>query len=111
ALFPMLLAGGHVRPADAAIWSADAGSLIGTIAMEVVVALVLGYTARLAFQAVSFGGNLVGNFMGFGIASTYDPNQQSHTQVVAELHMAISMLVFLALDGHHVMRRSALRSY
>jgi flagellar biosynthetic protein FliR len=111
ALFPMLLAGGYVRPADAAIWSADAGSLIGTIAMEVIVALILGYTARLAFQAISFGGNLVGNFMGFSIASTYDPNQQSHSQVVAELHMAIAMLIFLAVNGHHMMLRSALQSY
>jgi flagellar biosynthetic protein FliR len=111
ALFPMLIASGQVRPADAAIWSADAGSLIGTIVLEVIVALVLGYTARLAFQAISFGGNLVGNFMGFGIASSYDPNQQSHTQVVAELHMAIAMLVFLAVDGHHMMLRSALQSY
>ncbi len=111
ALFPMLLASGQVRPADAAVWSADAGTLIGTITLEVIVALVLGYTARLAFQAISFGGNLVGNFMGFGIASSYDPNQQAHTQVVAELHMAIAMLAFLALDGHHMMLRSALQSY
>lgn len=111
ALFPMLLGGGHVRPADAAVWGNDAGSLIGTVAMEVVIALVLGYTARLAFDAISFGGNLIGNFMGFGIASTYDPNQQSHTQVVAELHMVIAMLVFLALDGHHLMLRTALTSY
>jgi flagellar biosynthetic protein FliR len=111
ALFPMLLASGQVRPADAAVWSSDAGSLIGTIALEVIVALVLGYTARLVFMAISFGGNLVGNFMGYGIASSYDPNQQSHTQVVAEFHMALAMLVFLALDGHHMMLRSALESY
>jgi flagellar biosynthetic protein FliR len=111
ALYPMLLASGQVRPADAAVWSSDAGSLIGTIALEALVALVLGYVSRLAFQAISFGGNLVGNFMGFGIASSYDPNQQAHTQVVAELHMALAMLVFLAIDGHHMMLRSALQSY
>lgn len=111
AIFPALLASGQVRPADAILWGASAGSLIGTILMEVVVALVLGYTARLAFDAISFGGNLIGNFMGFAIASTYDPNQQSHSQVVAEIHMAIATLVFLALDGHHLMLRSALESY
>jgi flagellar biosynthetic protein FliR len=111
ALFPTLVASGQVRPADAAVWSAEAGSLIGTVALEVIVALILGYTARLAFMAISFGGNLVGNFMGYGIASSYDPNQQSHTQVVAEFHMAIAMLIFLAIDGHHMMLRSALQSY
>ncbi|MFL5815742.1 MAG: flagellar biosynthetic protein FliR [Bdellovibrionia bacterium] len=111
ALFPTLLASGQVRPSDAAVWSAEAGSLIGTVALEVIVALILGYTARLAFMAISFGGNLVGNFMGYGIASSYDPNQQSHTQVVAEFHMAIAMLIFLAIDGHHMMLRSALQSY
>jgi flagellar biosynthesis protein FliR len=111
AIFPSLLASGTIRPADAAVWSANAGTLIFTVAMEAIVALILGYTARLAFDSITFGGNLIGNFMGFGIANTYDPNQQSHTQVISQIYMAIAMLLFLAIDGHHVMLKTALSSY
>lgn len=111
ALFPALVASGDVKPADAVAWGATAGGIAGTIAMEVVFGLVLGYVAKLSFETISFGGNLVGNFMGYSIASTYDPSQQSQTQVVAQIQMAIAMLVFLVLDGHHVMLRAALESF
>lgn len=111
ALFPMLVARGNINPAQAAIWGATAGGIVGTIALEVLCALVLGYTARLSFEAIQFGGNLVGTFMGFSTAAQYDPHQESQTQVVAQIQMAIAMLLFLALDGHHVMLRASLQSY
>lgn len=111
ALFPALVARGLVHPAEAWKWGQTAGGIAGTIGSEVLFALVVGFIARLSFEAVSFGGNLVGSFMGFSIASTYDPHQESQTQVVAEIQMAIAMLAFLALDGHHLMLGAALNSY
>jgi flagellar biosynthesis protein FliR len=111
ALFPGLLASGVIHPADAAVWGASAGGIASTITVEVMIALVLGYVARFAFDTIHFGGNLVGNFMGFGIASTFDPSMQSQTQVVAEIQAVIGMLIFLAIDGHHLMIRAALQSY
>jgi flagellar biosynthetic protein FliR len=111
ALFPMLVARGNVNPADAMVWGSTASGIIGTIALEVLCALILGYTARLAFEAIQFGGNLVGTFMGFSTAAQYDPHQESQTQVVAQIQMAIATLLFLALDGHHLMLRASLSSY
>jgi flagellar biosynthetic protein FliR len=111
ALFPMLVARGNVNPGDAAIWGATAGGIVGTIALEVLCALILGFTARLAFESIQFGGNLVGTFMGFSTAAQYDPHQESQTQVVAQIQMAIAMLLFLTLDGHHLMLRASLSSY
>lgn len=111
ALFPALVAQGQIHPADAAVWGATTGGIAGTIACEVLCGLLLGFTARLLFESVSFGANLVGNFMGFAAASTYDPHQESQSQVVAQIQMAIAMLIFLALDGHHLMLRASLDSY
>jgi flagellar biosynthesis protein FliR len=111
ALFPAMIASGEVRPNDAMRWGASASSLAGVMAFETVFALIIGFVSRLAFDAVSFGGNLAGSFMGFAMASTYDPHQESQTQVIAEIQMAIAILTFLALDGHHLMLRAALESY
>ena len=110
-LVPSLIATGLVRPSDAVSWGSSASGIVSTIGLEVMFALILGYTARIAFEAVNFGGNLAGTFMGFAMASTYDHNQQSQTQVVSEIQMALAMLLFLAIDGHHLMLRSALGSY
>ncbi len=111
ALFPALVRQGEIMPGDAAVWGATTSGIAGTIACEVICGLLLGFTAKMLFESVSFGANLVGNFMGFGAASTYDPHQESQSQVVAQIQMAIAMLIFLALDGHHLMLRSALDSY
>jgi flagellar biosynthetic protein FliR len=110
-LYPALVKTGQVKPSDAVIWGSTTGGMIGTIGMEAVFGLVLGFTARIAFDAINFGSNLVGNLMGYGAASMFDPHHETQTQVVAELLMGIAMLLFLALDGHHLMLRAALESY
>lgn len=111
ALFPALVSTGAVRPGDSLVWARTTSGIAGTIACEVLFALVLGFTAKMAFESISFGGNLVGNFMGFAAASTYDPHQESQTQVVAQLQMALAMLIFLAIDGHHLLLQASLDSY
>jgi flagellar biosynthetic protein FliR len=111
ALFPSLVARGLIVPVDALTWGSSAGGIAGTMGAEVLFGLVLGYVGRLTFDAVSFGGNLVGSFMGLSIASTYDPHQESQTQVAAEVQLAIATLAFLAMDGHHWMLQAALDSF
>lgn len=111
ALYPALVSGGEVNPSEAYVWSSSTSMIITTITFEMLFALILGYVAKLTFDAINLGGNLVGNFMGFGMANTYDPNQDSQTQVISEFHIAIAMMIFLALDGHHLMLRAALHSY
>lgn len=111
ALFPGLLKSGAVNVADTVIWSATVGGIVSTIGSEVLVGLLLGYTAKLVFDAINIGSNIMGAHMGFAMASTYDHNQESQTIVVSEIQLAIATLAFLALDGHHLMLRAALDSY
>ncbi|MEK6704597.1 MAG: flagellar biosynthetic protein FliR, partial [Bdellovibrionota bacterium] len=111
ALFPVLVSSGSVNPGEAQRWAATTGGIVSTISMEVILALILGFTAKMIFETINFGGNLVGNFMGLASASTFDPHQESQTQVAAELQMAIAMLLFLAMDGHHLLLKASLDSY
>lgn len=111
ALFPALVSAGAVRPGESFVWAHTAAGIAGTVALEAAFALLMGYAARLAFDAVNFGSNLVGVSMGFATASTYDPHQESQTQIVAEFQMALAMLIFLAIDGHHLVLRAALESF
>lgn len=110
-LFPALVASGQVHPSDAKRWAATSSGIAATVGLEVLFALALGFTARLVFDGISFGSNLIGNFMGFASASMYDPHQESQTQVVAQIQTTLAMLIFLASDGHHLMLRAALDSY
>ncbi len=111
AIYPGLVRQGVVRPGDAAIWGATTFGIVRTIGQEVLVGLALGFTAKLVFDAVHIGANLVSNMMGFSMASFYDPHHETQTTVVAEIQVVIAMLAFLALDGHFLMLHAALDSF
>lgn len=110
-LFPALVSGGQINPGEAIAWGGSVGGIATTIGLEALFGLVLGFTAKLVFDSILFGANMTGNFMGFAMASTYDPHQEAHTQVIAEIQMALAMLLFLAIDGHHSMIQASLSSY
>lgn len=110
-LFPALVRSGLVVPAQAAVWSRTATGIAQVVGLEALFGVLMGYTAKLVFDAIAFGSNLIGTFMGFSSATMFDPHHESQSQVVAEFYLALAMLVFLALDGHHLMLRAALESY
>jgi flagellar biosynthesis protein FliR len=110
-MYPALVNAHYVRPQEAMIWGATAGGIVSTISLEVLLALLLGFVGRLIFDAIQFGAHLVGNFMGFASASIYDPHQESQTDIVARLQIILAMLLFLTLDGHHLMLGAVLNSY
>jgi len=110
-LFPALLQQGWVRPADALIWGASVTGIAGTVAMEVLAGALLAFTSRLLFEAVSFGANLISSFMGYSAATFFDPHFESQTQVLSEIQMALAMLCFLTLEGHHMLLQAAVDSY
>ncbi len=111
ALYPALVARGQVNPGEALVWAATPFGIVGTITLEALFGLAMGFVARLLFDAINLGANLASQFMGFAMASAYDPHTESQTQVMAEIQLALAMLVFLVLDGHHLMLHAALSSY
>lgn len=110
-LFPALVKQGLVVPAEAEAWGATTGGIVKVIALEAVFGTVLGLTSRFLFDSISFGANLIGTFMGFASATQFDPHHENQSQIVAEFYLALAMLVFLALDGHHLMLKAGLDSY
>lgn len=110
-IYPYLIKSGSISPSDALIWGRTASGIVMTAALEVLVALSLGFVAKLAFEAIQFGANLIGTYMGLASASQYDPHQESQTQMIAQLQMAIAMLLFLSIDAHHVMLLGIIDSY
>ena len=53
-------------------------------------------------------GQLVGIQMGFGIASLIDPQSNTSMTVIAQWQQLLALLLFLALDVHHLLIRALL---
>lgn len=110
-VFPVLVKFGHIVPRDSRVWSNHLGSLTLLVGSEALFGFAFGFLSRFAFEALGMGANLVGNFMGFAAASTFDPHQESQTEVVAHFQTTLGMLLFLSVDGQHMLLQGILSSY
>jgi flagellar biosynthesis protein FliR len=85
--------------------------LLQLILREVSVGVILGFTAMLIFTAIQVAGEIVGMKVGFSIAAVIDPNTQGMTSVLSQFYFLIGALLFLYLDGHHIMIEALVRSF
>jgi flagellar biosynthetic protein FliR len=89
--------------APAPVDGGDGLRLILAIAGEVLVGVVIGGIATLVVAAVQVGGELVGFQMGLGMGAVYDPTLGEQATVFTRLQEMLALLLFLAVDGHHVL--------
>ena len=69
---------------------------------EILVGLFLGFSAKLIFEAFQFGGRIISNQMGLGIAELIDPESGSQVSAIGNLFSLVAIVLFLNLNGHHV---------
>lgn len=69
---------------------------------ELVIGLVIGYLARVAFDALLMAANLVAYQMGFGTATLFLPEMGGTVDSFTVFHRMIVMLIFLSLGLHHI---------
>lgn len=92
AIAPALPPMPDVQPASlAGLWILGQQMLIG---------IAMGLAARIVFAAIDMAGTYIGFQMGLGFATFYDPLEGAQTPVLAEFIGILSLLMFMALDGH-----------
>ncbi len=78
---------------------------------EVLLGLLLGLVVRLIFTAVEFGATVIGFQMGFAAANVFDPQSKQQVALISQFQNVFAILIFLAINGHHIFLRTAVRSY
>lgn len=78
---------------------------------EVLLGLLLGFTGQLLFVAAQFGGTVIGYQMGFAAANIIDPQSRQQIQLLSQFQNVIAILLFLAINGHHIFFRVMARSF
>jgi flagellar biosynthetic protein FliR len=86
-------------------------SLVSAMLGEILIGIIIGFTARLIFAAVQLAGQLVGFQMGFGIVNVMDPQTSTQVAIIAQFQNIITLLVFLALDAHYWFILSIAKSF
>ncbi len=67
---------------------------------QVLIGISIGLTIRVVFYAVQAAGEIIGLQMGLSFATFIDPNTNANTSVLSRLFNMVTLLVFLAVDGH-----------
>ena len=78
---------------------------------EVILGLVMGMCVNFLFMAIQSGGELLGFQMGFTMINFADPLTGNQTGFTAFFLWMVSILTFLALDGHLYMLRGFAMSF
>lgn len=96
-IFAPFVAAGHPTPPT------DLLALTFAIVKEAAVGLALGFIGLLLFMVVQSAAELIDVQMGLGMASIIDPAMNQHTSVIGQFYNLIATLVFLSMNGHHLL--------
>lgn len=78
---------------------------------ELLLGTLIGLISRLIFTAVEYGATVIGFQMGFAAANIFDPSGERQIALLSQFQNVFAILIFLAVDGHHLFFRLALHSY
>jgi flagellar biosynthetic protein FliR len=78
---------------------------------EMLIGITLGYVSKLAFDGIVMAAGMVGIQMGFNTASVFLPDGQETTNGFSALHRLLIVLIFLALNLHHIYIKSIWDSF
>lgn len=87
------------------------GPFMILVVSELLLGLLLGLVARLIFTAVEFGATVIGFQMGFAAANIFDPQNERQLALISQFQNVFAILIFLAINGHHIFFQTAVLSY
>jgi flagellar biosynthetic protein FliR len=81
------------------------------VAGELLIGITLGLAVRLFFTGIQLAGQLAGFQMSLTVANVLDPISNSQISVIAEINNLVTMLVFLVINGHHMLILALMESF
>jgi len=80
---------------------ADILSYLIIILNQVVVGIIIGFTAYMIFIAIQLAGQVIDLQMGFGIVNIIDPLSNMQVSIIGQFQFVLGVLIFLVINGHH----------
>jgi flagellar biosynthetic protein FliR len=81
------------------------------ILAEFIIGALIGFVTQLLIVGIEFGGSLMDTQAGLSVASLLDPSTGQTTSILSRLLRQTAVLVFLLINGHHVVLGSLVQSF
>jgi flagellar biosynthetic protein FliR len=85
--------------------------LVGWLAMEVGIGLLLGFISRMIFYALEFAGGIVAMEMGLNMAAAFNPFNSDRSEAIALMLYYLGIMLLLTLNLHHWVLLGFQKSY
>ncbi|MBW2645640.1 MAG: flagellar biosynthetic protein FliR [Deltaproteobacteria bacterium] len=86
-------------------------STVNLMLSECVIGMIIGLMIRMFFSAAQLAGQLIGFQMGFAIINVLDPQTGTQASILAMFGYWVVVLVFLLLNGHHLLLNGLKESF
>jgi flagellar biosynthesis protein FliR len=90
---------------------AEAASFGFYMVGELMIGFLLALSVKLIFAGIQLAGEFSAYQMGLAMANILDPQSGASNTLVAEILYLASLLVFLAIDGHHWFFQALVQSF
>jgi flagellar biosynthetic protein FliR len=81
------------------------------LAGELCVGLLCGFVVNLIFVAARMAGALLSTTMGTGLAEMLNPTVELEAPVIGRFYTMFAVVVFFAVNGHHVLLAGLVKSF
>jgi flagellar biosynthesis protein FliR len=78
-------------------------AFVFTLVSEIAVGYLIGFICNVLFLAIQSAGEIMDMQMGLSVAQALDPLFGAVVSVVGRLTFYFALIVFIALDGHHLL--------
>jgi flagellar biosynthetic protein FliR len=78
---------------------------------EASVGMCLGFGALLLFTGIQMAGQIIDIQMGLGMVNIIDPVTSAQISVMGQFYFLIASLVFLSVNGHHLLIKAVVDSF
>ncbi len=81
------------------------------VVREMLIGFSIGLGATLIFTGIQLAGQIVDIQMGLGMVNIIDPVTNNQISVMGQYYYLIATLVFMAVNGHHLLLRAVAESF
>ncbi len=89
----------------------ETGGLLGLVALEVGIGLLIGAATRMAMVALHLGGSVIASQSGLASAVFFDPHDGGQGSIGSNFLTVVALALLFAADAHHALLRALVDSY
>ena len=81
------------------------------IIKELAIGIIMGYVTYIIMSGIYLAGQIIDNQIGFGYANVLDPITNIQVPLTSNFYYTYIILIFLLINGHHMIIRALFYSY